>query len=162
MKMSSFYKRLILGYFSFGLRIGRCEHHKRAHEFRTAVHIRASHKYLFLVRRHRFFCAQDIVRDGQKRCLRKLVAHFRATQCLFMVYSEDVGSNLLRNVASDLVYNTLPSAPSMITRERATYLQHEDCQMTSTGANQTGLILFKSQYFYFGCIGECCKGERLV
>jgi len=116
MKVSSFYKSLIIGYFSLGMRIGRYEH-KRAHDFRTAVHRRANHKYLFLVYRHMLLCAQGIVTDGQKSCQLKLVAHFKAIWCLFVVYPEDVGSNLLRNVTSDLVYNTLPSDPFTITRD---------------------------------------------
>ena len=159
--VSSFYKSLILGYFSLGMRIGRCELHKRAQDVRTAVHRRADHKYL-CVHRHRLLSAQCIVTDGQKRCLRKLAARFRATWCLFMVYSEDVVSNLLRNVASDLVNNTLPSALSAITRDSASCLQHEGYQMTSTRAHQTGSFLFKARHFYFGYIGACCTGERLA
>ena len=103
MKVSSFYKSLNLGYFSLGVRIGRCEHHKRAHDIRTAVHRRANHKYLLLVHCHRLLYTQGRVTDGQERFLQKLVAHFRATWCLFMVYFEDVVSKLLWNVASDLV-----------------------------------------------------------
>ena len=57
-----FYEDLILGYFSLGMRIGRCEHHKRVHAVWTAVHRRASHKYIFLVRLHRLICAQGITR----------------------------------------------------------------------------------------------------
>jgi len=62
MKVSFLYESLILGYFYLRMRIGRCEQHKRVHDVRTAVHRRASHKYLFLVRPYRRLCAQGIRR----------------------------------------------------------------------------------------------------
>jgi hypothetical protein len=45
---ASFYIKLILGYFSFGKRIGSCESHRRESDVQTAVYRRAKHIRIFL------------------------------------------------------------------------------------------------------------------
>jgi hypothetical protein len=109
----------------------------------------------------RLLYAQGLPTDGQKRCLRKLVGT-SGLHGVFSWYNLKILAVVSFEKSLATVFSTLPSGASTITIEAAGCLQHEDYQMTSTRAHQTGSFLFKHRRVYFGYKWACCKTERLV